>query len=408
MFTFSDKYILKSMWEMVRDEGNRIVSLGLATHEDLKKFIKPAVQAATKEAGSGDEALLIALGKLYNDLKSVYLQGDFEKLSTASEWEAYLLEADDEDDEDEDEEKEKEDEEEEEEKEDDLKEAPPTPEATGGAEEAVEKDLAVPEQGLVTIYSILEEMAYKRGRVGDHEGAYKIERTIRSIERIASSLDKEDIEKMAAEIQEALGEEGEESPFEERAQPIGEPTIAVNEFVKRQTPESKYSHFGGSWDQLVQLVKQNFNKAMPGYRDGVLQVPVPPEGFYTSIAELTPGAEIAAKYEARREGEDPYMQLTMPGGQKIPAKSVNIILYRHDVLAEGNENSTDADWEIISINASSWEGAEGESEPLMPEALMRNYFGEPGGTEMKGVSPEQFVEMLRKSRDYWRNKIMLG
>ena len=44
---------------------------------------------------------------------------------------------------------------------------------------------------------------------------------------------------------------------------------------------------------------------------------------------------------------------------------------------------------------------------MHPETLMRNYFVEEGGTEMKGVTPEQFIEMLRKSREYWRNKMSL-
>ena len=185
--------------------------------------------------------------------------------------------------------------------------------------------------------------------------------------------------------------------------------IALNDFAKRQIKDSPYSYFAGTWDELLNLVETNFSKAKPGYRDGVVLVPVPPDKFYSGTLQMSEGHEFHGKYAPRRPGERPYMQLS-PKGQvnKMPAKSVDIVLYRHDVLLEGKENSTDAEWEIISINASPWEGKEGEVEPMHPETLMRNYFKESGGTEMKGVTPEQFVAMLKKSRDYWHDKTTIG
>ena len=186
--------------------------------------------------------------------------------------------------------------------------------------------------------------------------------------------------------------------------------IAVSDFAKgRHTKDSKYSFFDGAPEELVRLVEANFSKAKPGYRDGVVLVPVPPDRFFTSTIKLTEGMEFSGVYAPRQSGEKPYMQWTSktPTG-KVPAKSVDIVLYSYDTLLEGKENSADADWEIISINASSWEGKEGEVEPMHPETLMRNYFVEAGGTEMKGVTPEKFVEMLRHSREYWRDKTMIA
>lgn len=184
--------------------------------------------------------------------------------------------------------------------------------------------------------------------------------------------------------------------------------IAVSDFAKsRHTKESRYSHFEGSWEQLVQLVEANFSKAKPGYRDGVILVPVPANGFYSNTVQLSEGMEFVGKYAPRRPGEKPYIQWSPSGAAKMPAKKVDVVLYRHDVLVEGNEESADSEWEIISVNASPWEMKEGEAEPMHPETLMRNYFVEEGGTEMKGVTPEQFVELLRKSREYWRNKITM-
>lgn len=167
------------------------------------------------------------------------------------------------------------------------------------------------------------------------------------------------------------------------------------------------SYYDGDIDTVASLTKQHFGSAKPGYRDGVLEVPVPPDGFYTSIVEIEPGTEVVGVFGSRREGELPYMQITLPPGQEnnMPAKSVNIILYARETLEESGDETTGADWDVISINASPAEP--GEQEPIKPETLMRNYFMEPGGTEMKGTSPEQFVQMLRQSREYWRNKIQI-
>ena len=65
--------------------------------------------------------------------------------------------------------------------------------------------------------------------------------------------------------------------------------IAVNDFVKEQhTPESKNSHFAGTWEELLGLVEAHFAKAKLGYRDGVVIVEVPPEGFLVELSSLPP------------------------------------------------------------------------------------------------------------------------
>ena len=63
--------------------------------------------------------------------------------------------------------------------------------------------------------------------------------------------------------------------------------------------------------------------------------------------------------------------------------------------------NADADWEIISINASPVIG----EQPIHPETLCANYFGEDGGTETN-MSPEEFTEALRASREWWSDKAM--
>ena len=182
--------------------------------------------------------------------------------------------------------------------------------------------------------------------------------------------------------------------------------IHVNSFVKRHTPESRFSHFEGSWTQLIELTMVDFINAKPGYRDGVVLVPVLPEGFFSGVRELGDGEPIWGKYESRRAGEEPRKVVMTGSRDKLPAKSVDIILYSSSVLAEDGSNETPAEegnWEIISVNANPFDN----EMPITPETLMHNHFGSDGGTTTN-LSDGEFVTMLRESFDFWKDKAMCG
>jgi hypothetical protein len=151
----------------------------------------------------------------------------------------------------------------------------------------------------------------------------------------------------------------------------------------------------------LDMVTENFGNYTEGYRDGVVLVNVPPEGFFTSITKLEVGDKLVGTFKARREGELPAKEIRAIGS-KMPAARVDVVLYRHDVLAENNEHTTNADWEIISINASPTLG----ETPISVGALMRNYFCEVGGTDTK-MTPEEFVNALKVSREFWRDKALV-
>lgn len=181
--------------------------------------------------------------------------------------------------------------------------------------------------------------------------------------------------------------------------------IHLNSFAHRQTASSRFSHFSGTRDELKFIVLTHFSKGTQGYRPGVLGVPVPPEGFFSGIVELQEGDKLVGGFDSRRPGEDPRKWVEVPGSRKMPAKSVTIILYSSEVLAEGGDNELppeEGNWEIISINASPCESGQ---EPMPPETLMANYFGESGGTDTQ-MSPEEFVKALAESRAFWKNKAM--
>ena len=182
--------------------------------------------------------------------------------------------------------------------------------------------------------------------------------------------------------------------------------IIVSDFVMRQTPESRFSHYEGTWQELQKHVEDNFKHRIAGYRNGVVLVPVPVEGHYSGVVQLQSGSRLTGGFEARREGESPRKFMTSIGAQKLPAKQVNVILYASEVLAEDNDNHLPPDpgnWEIISVNSSPTE----DEPPIDPMILMHNHFGSDGGTAT-GMSDKDFVETLRIAFEYWKDKAMCG
>lgn len=172
--------------------------------------------------------------------------------------------------------------------------------------------------------------------------------------------------------------------------------VAVNPFCKRQTASSKYSHFDGSWDDLARLVQDHFADS----EEGVVAVDVPTAGFFSGVTKLSEGCELQAEFAARRKGENPYVQVTAIGGKKVPASSVQAIIYSHVTLAD--DASGDADWEIVSINASAT-AKDGEAEPPTPVAMARNFLEIAGGTKRE-YTAEQFAEAII----FWSQHTMIG
>jgi len=216
------------------------------------------------------------------------------------------------------------------------------------------------------------------------------------------------------------------------------PTIGVSDFVRRQTIGSEFTHFdddskslddgGEEWDKVAQLAQEHFHRAKPGYRDGVCLVPVPPEGFHTGVVELREGDKLVGEYRARRPGEEPRKSVRVhreariypgpgaiesgrhpedwspnPEARKARCVAVDVVLYRRDVLEEGNEETTGADWDIVSVNGRLTEA----EQPIEPDTLIANHFQLDGGTAT-GMSPEAFESALRESVLYWKNKGILA
>lgn len=191
--------------------------------------------------------------------------------------------------------------------------------------------------------------------------------------------------------------------------------IKCSDFVKRQTEDSKFSHFLGSWKDLEVLTEAYFmSGARPGYRDGVKLINIAlPSLFMTSIVsfESLKGTEsmenVHVTFEPRQPGEAPVVQTTIYA-EKQEAKYVDIVLYRHDVLEEGSEASTDAQWEIISINASPID----KPVPMNSTTWARNTLKETGGTDPQydNKTREELLEVIQERAEaamFWSRHTMI-
>jgi len=183
---------------------------------------------------------------------------------------------------------------------------------------------------------------------------------------------------------------------------VGMGTVAISNFVRRQTKDSRFSHFDGTDEELISLVRQNWESQKPGYREGVILIPVLAEKFYTSTIKVDEHTKLMAEFISRQEGEEKHIVVTAVG-EKQPAKHADIVLYRKDVLAEDNDRSSDADWEIISINAYGE-----ENPPMHPLTMARNFLHKKGGTKAK-YTAEEFANAIwywsQRAGVYWSQQV---
>lgn len=178
--------------------------------------------------------------------------------------------------------------------------------------------------------------------------------------------------------------------------------VGTSNFVKGfSVREGGNSYFTGTWEELEQLVMEHFDNHEwgTGSKNGdVLLVNVPPEGFRTSIVEVTDENRhlIEEVEKVRREGEKPYKTKVIRNGMtKQPAKFAKVVIYRADVLALDNDRSTDAEWEIVSVNAQN-----DERTPMHPTTMMRNAQNEEGGT-LRTYTDEEWAEAYA----YWETHV---
>ena len=160
--------------------------------------------------------------------------------------------------------------------------------------------------------------------------------------------------------------------------------VNCNEFVYRQVKGSGKTYADGlSFEQMAKHAKEQLanGKYKPGYRDGVILVQTDKNmlhHFVSPFVQIDESTKLRAQVTRRRPKEETYIQIRALNGIPLKTGSVDLILYRHDILAETNEQTSDVDWELISFHAI----PEGIEYMFMgPVTMMRNQLQLQGGTK---------------------------
>lgn len=181
--------------------------------------------------------------------------------------------------------------------------------------------------------------------------------------------------------------------------------VAVNNFVKRQISGSGKTYSPTlSFQEIAQHASDQLSKGIykQGYRDGVILIQVDKillKHFVCPFTKINKDTKLTSKIVQRRENEEPYIQTRAVNGRPLKTGNVDLILYRHDVLAETNENDTSIEWELISFHAI----PKGVTYmPMGPVTMMRNQCQLPGGTKANYTS-EQWAESVK----FWQKYVSI-
>lgn len=173
--------------------------------------------------------------------------------------------------------------------------------------------------------------------------------------------------------------------------------VGVNEFVRRQIKGSGKSYaINLTFEQIAEHAKSQMaaGKFRKGYREGIRIVVCAPElntSFVCPFTKIDENTELVAHIVRRQPAEEPYIQIRAINCKPQPTGKVELVLYSHDVLAENNEQSTHAEWELISIHALP-QGV--ENMPMGPVSMMRNQLELTGGTRAQ-YTADEWAESIR-------------
>ena len=178
--------------------------------------------------------------------------------------------------------------------------------------------------------------------------------------------------------------------------------VEVNEFVRRQVKGSGKTYSESlSFREIAEHAQEQMGKNIfkAGYRKGVRVVKVNKslvDKFVCPFVKITSETKLVSRLIKRQCNEEPYIQTRALNGMLLQAGKVELILYSNKVLKENNENSTNAEWELISINSV----PEGVSHlPIGPVTMMRNQLNLNGGTKGR-YSSDDWAKSIRFYQKY--------
>lgn len=193
---------------------------------------------------------------------------------------------------------------------------------------------------------------------------------------------------------------------------------AINPFCLRQVEVNNNNNFGGftgtaeELQAILDRLPVTLHKDVEVVRiyadDPVLNNT---KGqFICTFGIVEDGEDVAVLYEARRPGEQPVTVKTVTRASRPDARTIDLVFYSHKALEA--DASSEASYELVSINTMPTKLAQGEEEPMTPETLWRNYLakipGCPagiGGTYRPEWDDEEvFRKELSLAETYWADK----
>jgi hypothetical protein len=177
------------------------------------------------------------------------------------------------------------------------------------------------------------------------------------------------------------------------------PSIAWSDFAReRYRPGMGHSYFEGDETALVELIAEHWGERRPGHGredlSRVVIVPLPPTGFVCGTVKVEENTELRAAFTRRQADEDGYIEISAAGPRE-PARHAAAVLYSAATLLEnGGSRSSEADWEIVSVQASPL-----ADEPMRPLTMARNLLSKAGGTPCE-YSVREFAEAIW----YWSGR----
>lgn len=170
-FFANRQHFLNTIAHLIQDEKERIMRQGLASKEDINKFVNDCIGELQTLANGGKEVTSEHLNDLHIKLKSIMLPGDFQKYSLPkTQTDEITTVASDE----------------------------PVVQESQDEDKPLYNQIELAEK----IINKLDSIAHMAGRKGDHETAYLIEQTARTIRVSAERGTLLDKDKVSDDIQE--------------------------------------------------------------------------------------------------------------------------------------------------------------------------------------------------------------
>lgn len=151
--------------------------------------------------------------------------------------------------------------------------------------------------------------------------------------------------------------------------------------------------FTGTFTELEEFVQNNIENWEPGIgsKNGDVRIiNLPTKNFFTDVIEINDDNKlnIEVSYNPRRVGELPIPTMFIRGGDLEPAEKAQVVIYRYDVLAQDNDRSSEAEWEIVAILTEPKLPEGINKVPMNPYTMARNNLHEKGGTYREYTNKE--------------------